>query len=127
MKKEEIYPFLYGMAEEDHSAIVICTPDHEIIYMNPAAGRHYSKWGGMDLIGQNLLNCHSDPSVQKIKDILEWFNKSQHHNRVYTYYNEKENRDVYMIALRDEKGHVIGYYEKHEYRNRETGKMYDIT
>lgn len=33
---------------------------------------------------------------------------------------------VYMVALRDDAGKLIGYYEKHEYRNRETMKLYDI-
>ena len=32
-----------------------------------------------------------------------------------------------MVALRDGEGKLIGYYEKHEYRNRETAKLYDIT
>lgn len=40
--------------------------------------------------------------------------------------NEKENKDVYMVALRNESGELIAYYEKHEYRNRETMKMYDM-
>ena len=31
-----------------------------------------------------------------------------------------------MVALRDTDGALIGYYEKHEYRNRETAKLYDI-
>jgi hypothetical protein len=31
-----------------------------------------------------------------------------------------------MVALRDDNGTLIGYYEKHEYRNRETAKLYDI-
>lgn len=127
MEQTEIFPFLYGMAQEDRSAIVICNPDHEIIYMNPAAEAHYSKWGGMDLVGKNLLHCHSADSVQKIKEVLEWFRESREHNRVYTFYNEKENKDVYMVALRNETGSLLGYYEKHEYRNREAGKMYDIT
>ena len=35
------------------------------------------------------------------------------------------NKDVYMVALRDE-GKLIGYYEKHEYRNVETMKQYDL-
>ena len=35
------------------------------------------------------------------------------------------NKDVYMVALRDE-GELIGYYEKHEYRNAETMKPYDL-
>lgn len=31
-----------------------------------------------------------------------------------------------MVALRDEKDNLIGYYEKHENRNGETMEMYDI-
>ena len=44
----------------------------------------------------------------------------------YTYRNDVENKDVYMVALRDDDGAFIGYYEKHEYRNRETAKLYDL-
>ena len=28
-----------------------------------------------------------------------------------------------MVALRDNSGTLIGYYEKHEYRNRETAEF----
>jgi hypothetical protein len=42
-----------------------------------------------------------------------------------TFYNEKQNKDVYMVALRDDTGELIGYYEKHEYRNREMMERYD--
>ncbi len=38
----------------------------------------------------------------------------------------KSVMDVYMIALRGEQGELIGYYEKHEYRKAETGKLYDF-
>ena len=31
-----------------------------------------------------------------------------------------------MVALRDDAGRLIGYYEKHEYRDRETRKFYDF-
>ena len=30
-----------------------------------------------------------------------------------------------MVALRDDDGTLIGYYEKHEYRNRETTGLYN--
>lgn len=43
---------------------------------------------------------------------------------MYTYHNEKENKDVYMVALRDSEKKLIGYYEKHEYRDRETEQPY---
>lgn len=33
---------------------------------------------------------------------------------------------VYMVALRDAKKELIGYYEKHEYRNAESAKTYDF-
>ena len=46
-------------------------------------------------------------------------------NIVYTFHNEKQNKDVYMVALRDD-GELIGYYEKHEYRNAETMEPYDM-
>lgn len=38
---------------------------------------------------------------------------------------DKENKDVYMVALHDDTGVLIGYYEKHEYRNIEK-RLYDI-
>ena len=59
--------------------------------------------------------------------VLDWFNRSPDNNIVYTFHNEKENKDVYMVALRDSAGELIGYYEKHEYRDRETMKMYDLS
>jgi hypothetical protein len=58
--------------------------------------------------------------------VLEWFGKNHENNIVYTFRNDDENKDVYMVALRDNDGNLIGYYEKHEYRNRETAKLYDI-
>ena len=31
-----------------------------------------------------------------------------------------------MVALRDDDGTLIGYYEKHEYRSRETNTLYNF-
>ena len=45
---------------------------------------------------------------------------------MFTYHNPKENKDVYMIALRADDGTLIGYYEKHEFRDAETRKLYDF-
>lgn len=61
-----------------------------------------------------------------IKKVVLWFAKSKENNILYTTRNEKENKDVYMVALRDEDGTLIGYYEKHEYRNVETAVPYDF-
>ena len=117
--------FYKSIIDQDRSAIVICNLEHEIIYMNPAAVTAYAKRGGEQLLGQNLLDCHNAESVAKIKRVVEWFAQSEDHNIVYTFHNEKQNKDVYMVALRDE-GKLIGYYEKHEYRNRETMAQYEL-
>jgi hypothetical protein len=115
-----------SVLEVDKAAVVICDLNHVIIYMNPAAISRYEKWGGENLMGQSLLNCHNDKSREMIIKVLEWFKASKDNNIIYTSYNEKENKDVYMVALRNKSGELIAYYEKHEYRNRETMKMYNM-
>ncbi len=120
----EIYK---SVLEADRAAVVICDLEHTIIYMNPVAIERYAKWGGKDLMGKSLMNCHNEKSREMIEKVIDWFKASKDNNIVYTFFNQKENKDVYMVALRNEEGNLIGYYEKHEYRNRETMKMYDIT
>ena len=115
-----------SVLDADRAAVVICDLDHTIIYMNPVAKNRYEKWGGENLVGQSLLNCHNEKSREMILKVLDWFKASKENNIIYTSYNEKENKDVYMVALRNEAGELIAYYEKHEYRNRETMKMYDM-
>ena len=46
-------------------------------------------------------------------------------NKKFSNLKMKQNKDVYMVALRDE-SKLIGYNEKHEYRNSETMKPYDL-
>ena len=76
-------------------------------------------------VGRSLLDCHNSKSRDRIQQVVDWFAADESHNIVYTFHNEKQNKDVYMVALRDE-GKLIGYYEKHEYRNSETMKPYDL-
>lgn len=122
----EISKYFKSIIEQDRCAVVICNLENEIIYMNPTAIARYQKWGGAALIGKSLVDCHNPNSSKMIKKVVLWFAKSKENNIVYTSYNEKENKDVYMVALRDEDGTLIGYYEKHEYRNAETAKLYDF-
>ncbi len=117
--------FYKSIVDQDRASVVICNLTHEIIYMNPAAVQNYAKRGGEKLIGRSLLNCHNQESREKIQKVIDWFAEDESHNIVYTYHNEKQNKDVYMVALR-EAGKLIGYYEKHEYRNAETMKLYDL-
>ena len=77
--------------------------------------------------GKYLKNFTKPESREKIQQVVDWFKADENHNIVYTFHNEKQNKDIYMVALRDENGQLIGYYEKHEYRAPEQAKMYDFS
>lgn len=122
----ELSAFFKSIIDQDTASVVLCDLNHTIIYMNPAAIRNYAKRGGEKLVGQSLLACHNQHSQELIKKTVAWFEESQDHNRVFEFHHEKDNRDVYTVALRDGAGRLIGYYEKHEYRNSETTRPFDF-
>ncbi|MBQ4527915.1 MAG: PAS domain-containing protein [Clostridia bacterium] len=111
---------LKSVLNQDLAPVVVCDINDIIVYMNPSAVHHYHK----DLTGDNIKNCHPPKANEMIDKVVSWFGESIDNNIMYTYHNEKENKDVYMVALRDDDGTLIGYYEKHEYRNRETTRLY---
>ncbi len=118
--------YFKSVIDADKCAVVICDLSHTIIYMNPAACERYSKRGGAALVGQSLMDCHSPKSRDSIEKVVAWFKKSKDNNTVFTFRNTKENKDVYMVALRGDSGELIGYYEKHEYRTPETAEPYEM-
>ena len=120
----ELYNHFKSLLEQDTSPVVICDTAHRILYRNPAACRRYSQYGGQALLGKNLLDCHNSRSGEMINRVLDWFRAHPANNCVHTFYNAKENKDVYMIALRDARDELIGYYEKHEYRDRDLTPLY---
>ena len=122
----ELAGYFKSIVDMDECAVVICNLAHEIIYMNPAAIVHNEKRGGAGLVGKSLLDCHNEESQRLIQKVVQWFQEDIGHNRIYTFHNEEKNKDFYMIALREEDGTLIGYYEKHEYRAAETRALYDF-
>lgn len=123
---EDLAPFLRSMAEQDPMPVVVCNLRHEIIYMNPAAVEHYSDRGGENLIGLIIFDCHNPRSSEMIKKAVEWFSESTENNVIHTFYSEVQCKDVYMVALRDRDGSLIGYYEKHESRKRDSMPFYQM-
>lgn len=118
---------LKSVLDQDRAPVVICDVNHVIKYMNEAAIARYSKQGGKSLIGKSLFACHNKRSQEMITRIINWFDEDNTHNMIYTFRNDEENKDVYMVALRAANGKLIGYYEKHEYRDRETADIYDFS
>lgn len=122
----ELSDYFKSIIDGDRCPVVICNLKHEIIYMNPAAVERYAKRGGAGLVGSSLLDCHGPGSAGMIQRAADWFGRSRANNIIYTARIERENKDVYMVALRDGDGRLIGYYEKHENRNPEIMRRYDF-
>ena len=116
----DINLFFKSVIDSDKAPVVICDLEHTVVYMNPASISRYRT----DITGKSIKSCHNADSNAKIDRVVAWFKEGKDNNIVYTSRNDKENKDVYMVALRDDTGELIGYYEKHEYRNRETAELY---
>ena len=121
-KTMDINLFFKSVIDSDKAPVVICDLEHTVVYMNPAAIARYH----VDITGKSIMLCHNADANDKIDCVVAWFAKSKDNNIVYTSRNDKENKDVYMVALRDHTGALIGYYEKHEYRNQETAELYSM-
>ena len=113
---------LKSVLDQDKAPVVVCDINHIICYMNPSAIKRYHK----DLTGRSIKDCHPKEANDKIDEVLSIFAESVENNIIYTFRNDEENKDVYMVALRDDDKNLIGYYEKHEYRDCETTGLYQI-
>ncbi len=111
--------YFKGIIDADEKPIVVCNTEHIIIYMNPAAVQRYEKRGGMALIGKSLLECHSNRSREIIKRNLELMENDRTVNKIFETHSSKPNTndDIYFVGIRDERGELIGYYEKFEDKN----------
>lgn len=124
LPQDVLTSFLKSVIEQDKAPVVLCDLDHIVVYMNKAAALRYVNRGGYGLVGKSLMDCHSPKTREVIDKVVSWFAESPENNIIYESRNDEENKDVYMVALRDEDGKLIGYYEKHEYRTRESMQMY---
>ncbi len=117
--------FFEALINADDSPVVICNMEHVIIYMNTTAIKRYAKRGGKELIGKSIFDCHNAHSKEIILSVVDRFLTDRSLTKIYTYTKnwDGEDSDVYMVALRDGDGKMIGYYEKHESRIHESEKQ----
>ena len=82
--------------------------NHTVIYMNSAAEKYYSQ--GAELMGTNLLDCHNPQSQQMMIEILA----AMHEGLEEQLITDNEKHRIYMRAVRDADGRLLGYYERYE-------------
>ena len=52
-------------------SIVVCDLSGIVLEMNQKAGETYQKYGGMELMGKSLIDCHPEPARSKLLRLLE--------------------------------------------------------
>jgi transcriptional regulator with PAS, ATPase and Fis domain len=57
--------------EEFNAAITVVDSAFDVIYMNSKAAATFEKWGGRELIGKSLSNCHQERSMSIMRRIIE--------------------------------------------------------
>ncbi len=56
--------------KEFPGSVTLCDTAGVILQMNDASASLFAKYGGRDLIGRNLLDCHPEPSRSKLAEML---------------------------------------------------------
>lgn len=87
---------------------VFVDTEHIIRYMNSAAVFRYKS--GDSLVGKSIFSCHNSASCDIMLEIFEMM-KSGLNEKIIT---DNEKHRIYMRAVRDENGNLIGYYERFE-------------
>jgi DUF438 domain-containing protein len=88
--------------------ILFADTEHMTRYMNRAAIAYYAD--GESLIGRSLLDCHNEQSQQTMKQILAAMYAGLEEQLI----TDDEKHRIYMRAVRDAKGQLLGYYERYE-------------
>ncbi len=86
-------------------AATVCDINGTIIYMNDKSAKTFAKWGGIELLGKSLFDCHNPNSVAKIKELL-----TNGGTNAYTIEKEGIKKMIYQTPWY-ESGKVAGLLE----------------
>jgi DUF438 domain-containing protein len=90
--------------------VVFVDTEHVVRYMNVSGKKHYAKYG--ELIGKSVFTCHNERSQEMIRTFFARLQAGEEE----VLYAENDERRIYMRAVRDSQGQLIGYYERYVYR-----------
>ena len=100
--------FLRDLLDSFKNPVLFVDTGHVIRYMNRAAVAHYDE--GEALIGRSVLVCHNEASRKTIHEVLEALQAGETERLI----TDDEKHRIYMRAVRDGQGRLLGYYERYE-------------
>lgn len=87
--------------------VLFVDAEHVIRYMNRAAVKHFED--GASLLGRSVMDCHNERSRRIIRETLEALRAGEDERLI----SDTAEHRIFMRAVRDESGEVIGYYERY--------------
>jgi len=100
-----------AILEKINVEIVFVDTNHIIRYMNEAAKKnYYEKLNYSDLVGKPIFGCHNRESQEKIRNVYSRLQMGE--DQVYMPVDGIKRYSV--VAVRNEKGDLLGYYERFE-------------
>ncbi len=93
-------------ADNIEMTVMHCDTRGRVTYMNKKCGEMFKKFGGMELIGKNIFDCHPEGANAKLKEIMD--------KRVsHSYSIERDGRKtmLHSFPLLNDKGEYIGFGE----------------
>ena len=124
MTDTELLDFFKGIIDSEEGPIIICNMDYRIIYENPAAIRYYAP--ASPLTGKLLETYMDEEMMSKVVMSVEWFKEDKNNNKVFALHDDHNNMDMYILAIRNSKSELIGFYGRREDRTPDSGKLFDL-
>ena len=120
----DLTDFFKGIVDSEEGPIVICNLDYRIVYVNPKADVYYEPV--KPLAGKLLATLMDEEMMSKVVMSVEWFKEEKKNNKVFALHDEKHNMDMYILAIRNTKGELLGFYGRREDRTPDSGKEFDL-
>lgn len=89
MKLEEVN---VDWAEEFNASITVCDTKGIIVYMNEYSIAQFKKYGGANLLGSSLFDCHNEQSGIKLREMLD-----EQSENIYTTEHKGEKRMIMQM------------------------------
>ena len=100
---------LEGILDAYPYEVVFVDRTHTVRYMNKTAKRRY---GEVVTVGNSLFNCHNERTKPKIEAFLQRADNGE--EEMFETLNGQTGEREFFTPVRDRKGDVIGYFERHE-------------
>ncbi len=92
-------------ADEFNASITVCDTSGIIVYMNQYSIQQFKKYGGENLLGSSLFDCHSEQSGIKLREMMD-----EQSENIYTTENKGVKRMIMQMPWKL-KGEFCGLVE----------------